>query len=403
MNWMEETNKVSTTSKNNGWMLFALFLGYVMIYIDKLTIGVALVPMAQEYGLSAENKGLIMSAFFLGYMFLQIPAGILNNKIGSRIILIGSIACIGLFMFFFGFGSSLLYFVVIRFLSGAIAHSGYPSSASKELLLNYPVEKRTFAQGILLASSGVAGFIGPILVSPLIKNVGWRTAYQVIAAVAIAVAVFIAIKIPKNKPAAAVETKKSMSMREVWSDYRVWVLTFAALAINSLLYGFTSWLPTYLIVEKGLDLVQAGYINSITGLFALVGAIGGSYVIGKYFAGKEKMIIFTFCLIGTLLMFSAYFVGSFVLLTIILGLANFFLIITFITMMSLPLKLFAGERFTPSYATIGTGGVLGGVLAPIIIGKLLTLFNGAFLGAFFFFLIAGALTSIIILFIKIKK
>lgn len=400
---MEETKELAVAPKKTGWMLFALFLGYMMIYIDKLTIGVALVPIAQEYGLSAESKGLIMSAFFLGYMFLQIPAGILNNKIGSRIILIGSIACIGLFMILFGFGSSLLYFVVIRFLSGAIAHSGYPSSASKELLLNYPIEKRTFAQGILLATSGVAAFIGPMLVSPLIKNIGWRTTYQLMAVVAIAVAVFIAMKIPKKEPVTAVVNKKSISMKEIWSDYRVWVITLAALTINSLLYGFTSWLPTYLTDEKGLDLVQAGYINSITGLFALIGAIGGSYVIGKYFAGKEKMIIFTFCMTGTLLMFSAYFVGSFVLLTIILGLANFFLIITFITMMSLPLKLFAGERFTPSYATIGTGGVLGGVLAPIIIGKLLTLFNGAFLGAFFFFLIAGVLTSIIILFIKIKK
>lgn len=393
--------------KKSGLLLIALFLGYTMVYIDKLSVGYSLIPISEEFGLDPAAKGMIMSAFFLGYAIMQIPMGLVINRVGSRLVLIGSVLGMGLFAFLFGFGTSLIMFMSIRFLTGLLAHSGYASSASKEVTVNFEPEKRTFAQGSLLSSSGVAGFIGPLVLSPIITKTGWKTAYLVLTAVAVLIAIFLILTIPKNEKKLeikeATDTKmENISIWAVWSDIRVWILFLSSFFINSLLYGFSNWLPSFLTGERGLALNSAALISSIGGFFLLVGSIGGSYVVGRFFQRKEKLVVAVTAVVGSLLAFSAYFIANLTLLAFVMGLANFFLIICFVTMMSIPLKIFTGAKFAPSYATLATGGILGGFVSPTLIGALVELSDGQYVTTFLFFLIAGVLSAITILFIKQK-
>lgn len=394
-------------TKKSVLLLIALFLGYTMVYIDKLSVGYSLIPISEEFGLDSAAKGMIMSAFFLGYALMQIPMGFIINRVGSRIVLIASVMGIGLFAFLFDFGTSLIMFMFIRFLTGLLAHSGYASSASKEVTVNFEPEKRTFAQGFLLSSSGVAGFIGPLVLSPIITQRGWKTAYLVLTVIAILIAIFLILAIPKNEKlketegTVSVEANK-VSILVVWSDIRVWILFLSSFFINSLLYGLSNWLPSFLTGERNLALNKAAIISSVGGVFLLLGSIGGSYVVGYFFQGKEKIVVAATAVIGALLAFSAYFVVNLTLLAIVIGFASFFLIISFVTMMSIPLKIFAGEKFAPSYATLATGGILGGFVSPTLIGTLVELSNGQYITTFIFFLVVGLLSAMTILFVKQK-
>lgn len=67
--------------------LFSLFLGYTMVYIDKISVSYSLIPIAKEWGVGPEVKGGIM----------QVPMGFAINKFGSRFILNSSVLGIGLF------------------------------------------------------------------------------------------------------------------------------------------------------------------------------------------------------------------------------------------------------------------------------------------------------------------
>ncbi|MEI5991203.1 hypothetical protein A5881_002736 [Enterococcus termitis] len=51
-------------TRNVTWMLAAIFLGYTCIYVDKTTIGMSLVTIANDLGFDPQQKGLILSAFF---------------------------------------------------------------------------------------------------------------------------------------------------------------------------------------------------------------------------------------------------------------------------------------------------------------------------------------------------
>nr|WP_257963487.1 MFS transporter [Carnobacterium maltaromaticum] len=192
-------------------------------------------------------------------------------------------------------------------------------------------------------------------------------------------------------------------MLSIWKDSRVWILTLCAFFINSLVYGFTNWLPTFFTSAKGMSLTDAAKINSISGVFALIGALGGSYIVGRYFAGKEKIVIAIFCIVGGCSMLGVYTFDSIILITLLLGIANFSMLVAFVTLMSIPLKLFINERFSPSYATIGTGGVMGGIFAPLIIGELIRVSNGNFLSTFIFFILMGIGAAGAIIFLKMNR
>ncbi|MDT2832027.1 MFS transporter [Vagococcus carniphilus] len=395
---MKQENK----SINLNILLGSLFLGYVMIYIDKLSVGISIVSISKDLPMSESTKGLILSAFFLGYALMQVPMSFAINRFGARKVVIGSVLLIGFFDFLFGLSPSVQMLLSVRLLTGMLAHSGYASASSKEVIENFPVEKRTFAKGILISSSGVAGIIGPILLSPIIEIKGWRFAYTLLTLLAITIAIVISFAIPKRKETFKKEADKTISILTVWKNQTIWILFAGAFFINNLLYGLNNWLPTFLTSYRGVSLTQSGMISSAIGAFSLIGAIGGSYLVGRFFQGRDKLVIIITSIIGSLLVFTSYFVHKPFIFIIVLGSSTLFLTLAFVTLMAIPMKLFEGQSFAPSYSTIASGGIIGGAVAQIVIGFLVER-SGTFLTAFIYFFILGLLTSLSLVFVKLDS
>ncbi|EHL2542882.1 MFS transporter, partial [Listeria monocytogenes] len=353
-------------------VLLVLFIGYTSVYVDKYTIGISLVTVSQDLGFDPSQKGLILSAFFLGYTLFQIPMGYLNNRIGARPVLAISIIIVGLFLVIFGFGYSLLFLVVIRFLSGALGHAGYPPSVSNYISLHIPLNKRGFAQSAMLASSGFAAFIGPLLIAQLLLSVGWRNTYYWIGFAVILIGFLILIVVPKA-PKIDLNTQKEkikVPFSELLKDKQLWILLLSALFINAANYGLTSWLASYLNEVRGISISEVSYISSLAGLCILIAGVVGGYFISRFFKGKEPIIIFAFCVLGAFAVYGVYLFEQLALSVICLCLCNIFLIMAFTTLMGLPHKLFQQSHIATKYAAINSGGVLGGFFAPMIIGDL---------------------------------
>ena len=105
--------------------------------------------------------------------------------------------------------------------------------------------------------------------------------------------------------------------------------------------------------QVGLTLNKAASVSSIAGVFSLVGAVGGSYIVGRFFHNKEKIVVSVMSILGTASIFAAYFASSVALLTVLMGIANFLLTLTFVSMMSIPLKIFTGSKFAPRLCHVG--------------------------------------------------
>jgi sugar phosphate permease len=388
-------------TKSIFWMLAAIFLGYTCIYVDKTTIGMSLVTIAKDLTIEPQQKGLILSAFFLGYTIFQIPFGFLSNKIGTRKLLIMSVLLVGIFLFLFGFGVSFLYLVLIRFMTGAVAHSGYPSSVSTFISQELPLEKRGPAQSTMIASSGFASIVGPLLIAPLLLQVGWHKTYYFLGIAVMLVAVFLWAVIPASYGGVKehLKHKRGLSFKEVLKDRNVWVLIFAAFFINAALYGLNGWMATYLVEAHGLALSQTAYVSAVIGFFTMAAAMIGGVMVNKYFLGKERFVVFAATLGGGFFAILIAVTESFSLCMVFLTCAVACASLAFATLMSIPVKLFPSDEVSTKYATVNAIGVSGGFFAPTIIGFLIQVSQGAFFSSFVFiavsFIISGLITLMI--------
>ena len=382
-----------------------MFLGYALVYTDKFTIGLALVPIGKEMGLGPAQTGFVLSAFFLGYSLFQILAGRLNDKIGSKKVLMLSMSLIGVFAIIFGFAGSLLTLMLVPFMAG-VGHSGYPASCSKTVATTFIVEKRTLAQSILLASSGAGMVIGPLLASPLIKHFGWRYMFGGLAVLALCIVILIKILLPAatstDKEIRDQGSTKKISFVDILKNRIVFVLFATQLCINLALYGLTSWLPSYLINERGLDLILAGKVTAMSGVGMILASIVSGWIVGKYLNGKEKVVILLATIVGAISLYLVYTVGSLIFATGLLFMATMFITIAFVTAFTLPLKRLPQHIMGSAIGTINTGSTLGGFISPLVIGYLVSHSGGAYKSTFLFLVIVTILSGIIALFVKSK-
>ena len=62
------------------------FTGLMNVYIMRVNLSVAVIPMQEQFGWSDATKGLVLSTFFIGYLFGQIPGGAIATKFGGMVV-----------------------------------------------------------------------------------------------------------------------------------------------------------------------------------------------------------------------------------------------------------------------------------------------------------------------------
>ncbi len=64
--------------------IFLFWLGWIFMYADRTVLNPVMGELEKEFGLSGTQLGLMNSVFYFSYALLQVPAGILGDKIGKK-------------------------------------------------------------------------------------------------------------------------------------------------------------------------------------------------------------------------------------------------------------------------------------------------------------------------------
>ncbi|PKE29741.1 MFS transporter [Rahnella sp. AA] len=386
--------------KNRSLMIFLLFVGYAVVYIDKTVMGFALLPIEREFNLQPEQLGYITGIFFLAYSLFQIPAGWLNDRFGYKKVLGVSLFLLGGFALCFGllgFGLGLL--VTFRFLSG-VGHSGYPCSCAKAVVSNFDVGQRTFAQSVLLSSAGLAMTAGPLIAVYALGTLGWRGSFSLLGLLAFAIAAAIIIFVP-NPPKAESRTGVATGYRELLKNPIVVLLFVSIFCINIPSYGLMAWLPKYLVQQRGMPLDVSGMVVATGGMGIWISSLATGWLVGRYMQGKEPKVIFCSAMLSALCIWLVYTSASALTAGLFLFLGYIFLMAAFVTVFTLPMKRLPPEVMGAAMGLINTGGTLGGFVAPIAMGYLITVTHGYF-STFVFLALAMVVAGLAILPLTLK-
>ncbi|MBY0123547.1 MFS transporter [Bacillus sp. S/N-304-OC-R1] len=346
----------------------------------------AVINISKDLHLSAASTGFLLSSFFAGYALMQIPGGWLADRFGSRKVLLTAIIMWSIFTALTGAAWSLTSILIIRFLFG-IGEGGYMPAGSKLIAQTFPSSERGRAMSIVLSSGAFLGILTPIFATTMMATIGWRAMFWIIGGIGVLLATIFWYYI--KDPQTVVEddqeelhTNEPKSLLQLLKHPFVWSLFIASFSVNAINWGLLSWMPTYLVNVRGLELLKLGWIAAIPGLAAIIGTFGAGYLLDKLPKGKEYIygIVSSAC-VGILLylMFKASSVTEFMVYQTIIMIFGAFLIIFLPTNV---LKTVPTEIVGSTMGFVSFGGQLAGFVTPIAIGFIVEASKGSFDAAF---------------------
>lgn len=388
-------------------VIICLMIVFFAVNFDKGLIGMAIIPIREQFGLSATQAGLMMSAYSLGFAIVSFPGGIIADKFGYKRVLMACLALATVCAFVFPFASVLTMFIVIRFLLG-FSHGSVPSATTKGIALNYDKEKRVMIQSVWFIAQNIAGFAATYIGARIIA-VNYQYAYWVAAVLYVIAFLLILKNLPNIKEAeakekATVDNKNKAKISDVFKDRNMWIFAICIFVFNLILNGSNNWYATFLSTNFNKDMVEIGSILSLSSLISIGCSPLTGYLLSKVFKGKENWFVFLSTII-TAILFTVMVKGNVLALSVVcIYVSAYSSMFPFVAIKTLPQKLVSEEYIGTTMGVITAVSSLGGFVAPTLIGAILDLGGGEFSNAYITLAVLGVIAGIVALFgLKLPK
>jgi MFS transporter, ACS family, glucarate transporter len=397
---MESTSK--TAGKESGFskivILILLFLGWCLGNMDRLAMSYGVVPIGKEFNLSSSLVGLVLSSFFIGYVLMQIPGGWLADKLGAKKVLNVIVFVWSVFTGLTGAAWGFAALIAIRILFG-LSEAPFAPAAFRMIADVFPKKENGRAISILLSSGSLIAIVVPLLSSLMITKLGWRAMFYVIGGIGIAVVILFLIflkplPVHEKRPSAEAKAPEPKNMGELFKMPMVWTLIIVEFSVYTLLWGTTTWIPSYLVKARNLGLMSIGALQAIPALGSVIVMYVSGVFLDKLKARANKVISIVAAAIAALmlyLMFVCPTVALFIAYETIFSAMLGYLVPYMPTVL---MKAVPTEVSGSAIGIVNVAAQLGGLVTPLIIGVLVDLFQGSFVAAFAY-LIAFAVIALV--------
>ncbi|EPJ5577610.1 MFS transporter [Citrobacter farmeri] len=296
------------STKNNKtharyYILFMITLVLTLATGDRATLSVAGPEMQKELGITAVEIGYLFSAFSWAYVISMTPAGWVADKIGSKRAMFLGILLWSVMTVLMGLVSYITFVVpallILRFLLG-VCESPVGPSAGRIIAAWFPSQERGVAGAIFNSAQYASLAIFTPLMAWLCHAFGWDHVFIVMGAIGIVIAFCWSkfFHVPMKHPGinseemeylkeggALVELdtvtsvkdeRKRAGLQEIAQLFKSRMLIgifIGQYCISAITWFFMTWFPIYLVKERGMSILQAGFMASVPAICGLVGGI----------------------------------------------------------------------------------------------------------------------------------
>lgn len=240
-------------------------------------IAIFLPLIREDLALTFTQAGLISAAGLATYAAMQIPAGYLADRYGPRMLFIVGLIITNLLSIQFAILQSLPGLLINQAASGIFRSFAF---APGLLLVSsyFSVSRRSTALSIFVvgAASGgvVVNSLGPLLV-PLLGWRGFLAASALVSLVSIIVYWWVG-----GLPEARAATRPA-NLAGLIAVARTPLLLYASyiqFVRLALVQGLRYWLPTFLVIERGMSLAFAGLLIAVSTAASLPANLAGGFI-----------------------------------------------------------------------------------------------------------------------------
>ena len=267
---------MSTSRIGRYWVAAGMFLLSLLLYIDRTCISVAKGPIASDLALSDKAMGWVFSAFALGYALLQVPSGVMADRLGPRKVLTAIVSFWSVLTAMTGAAWNFISLLVIRFLFGAGEAGAFPGM-SRAIFSWMALKERGFILGLNFSGSRLGAAFAMPLVAWMIEAYDWRNTFLILGGVGViwAVAWWLLFRdtpeehpsihpeekeyIIQNRQQQETATGKKLAASQLLKSKNMLSAIGQYFCSNFTFFFALSWLFPYLKTKYELDAVEAGW------------------------------------------------------------------------------------------------------------------------------------------------
>ncbi|CEH28750.1 Sugar phosphate permease [Aneurinibacillus migulanus] len=384
-------------NKNKYLILGLLCLAWFVGYLDRVSMSIAIIPITKDFNLSPTQVGLVLSSFFIGYAFMQPIGGWLADKFGSKRILIMAIILWSLFTALTGIAWSFISLIVIRILFG-IGEGSFPPASSVAIAEHFPKTERARAKTLLLSSTSIGSAVGALVVAAVVTSYGWRSMFIFLGFIGVVISILFWLYVrpsTQERENSKKQTANKVSVKQLLKIPTMQKLVIIFLGITIAGWGLNSWMPSYFVNVRHMDLISAGLSTAIAPLMGFVTSIASGWILDKFMVGREKYLIIIGASLAALFLYLMFNTPSVVLAVTYMTLCKMSMNLVESTVFVLPLKNLPEEFIGTGTGLINFGGQIGSTISPTVIGFLISMFNGSYNAAFWFLIALLTLSTIV--------
>lgn len=395
--------------KGRHTVLSVLFVTWIVSHMDRMVMAIAMPYIAADFHLSSLASGIVLSAFFAGYSISHIPGGLLADRFGMRKVTTIALLWWSAFTAITGSVATMTQMVLARLAFG-LGEGMFPACAFKTISVWFPKKERATANAIMLSSNALGAALAPLVVVGVMEIWGWRAAFHFLFVPGIFIALVFWLLVPdaprlsrrlSARELAEIEGDSDSPADAAGSQHGVraafqqpYILRYFLIlfSFDIAFWGFTTWLPTYLVKARGFSLIEMGAAASLPFFAGTVGFVAGGWISDRYFAGRRGLPIICTELASAALLYVMFSTGSVAALIACQTLAGFFLSAFFSAFWAYPMNTVPARRMGVTGGFINMAGQIAAFLSPLLIGYLIDISNGGF-GLTFAVLIGSLLAS----------
>jgi ACS family glucarate transporter-like MFS transporter len=293
------------------WMILAiLFIVTTINYADRATIAIAGPELKKLLGLTPVQMGFVFSAFAWSYVLAQLPGGWLLDRFGSKVTYFFSIFLWSAFTMmmggvgFFTGAAAVTVLFALRLLIGVAEAPSFPAN-SRLASAWFPTSERGTAAAIFNSAQYFATVLFAPLMGWLVHSLGWQSVFYVMGGLGILVSMvwlktvygprdhpgvnaaeldYIAaggalVDLESKDKAAATQKLDTWScIRQLLANRMLLGVYIGQYCINTLTYFFLTWFPVYLVTERHMTILKAGFVAALPAVAGFLGGVLGGVI-----------------------------------------------------------------------------------------------------------------------------
>jgi MFS family permease len=255
-----------------GLLALVLFINYV----DRGALPTAAHLIQDDLHLDEKQLGLLFSAFFWTYTLVQVPMGWLAERYGAHRVLAAGLAVWAVATVCVGFVHSFAMLLVLRLLLGVGESVGFPCVA-KLVAAVAPVKSLGMANGIVACGYLFGPAVGTYAGGIVMAADGWRAAFVLFGGLSLLWLIpWSRVTLPLRA------TRRSDAdrplLRDILAQPSLWGTALGLLSSNYVFYFMLTWMPYYLVRERGFSTVEMAQIAGFAYVINALSAITAGWI-----------------------------------------------------------------------------------------------------------------------------